>query len=313
MRRQLIRAVTGLATAGLLATFAAGTATAKTTPVPPREAQQSAAAAKATAPYCGPTIRKASGAPWRCTFADDFSGRALDPTKWLVNTTTMNGFRVGPECYVDSPDNVRVSNGRLLLTARKEARPLTCQDPFGGDFTTEYTSGNVTSWGRFTQTYGRFEFRAKFPATTVPGVHSALWLYHQNNTYGAGEPSGEIDVAEYYTQYPDLPIPYVHYSRTLAEDPNMTAWNCVVPTAGTRFHTYVLEWDETTLKISYDGRTCLVDRWIPTPASASPTAPFDQPFFLMLTQALGTGTNVFDPSRTQLPATMEIDWVRAWA
>jgi hypothetical protein len=41
-------------------------------------------------------------------------------------------------------------------------------------------------------------------------------------------------------------------------------------------------------------------------------APFDQPFFIALTQALGVGTNSFNPATTPLPATTSIDYVRVW-
>jgi hypothetical protein len=42
-------------------------------------------------------------------------------------------------------------------------------------------------------------------------------------------------------------------------------------------------------------------------------APFDRPFFLAFTAALGTeGSDAFQPGTAPLPATMKIDWVRAW-
>ena len=42
-------------------------------------------------------------------------------------------------------------------------------------------------------------------------------------------------------------------------------------------------------------------------------APFDQPFIMSLTQALGIDSNAFDPNTTPLPATTQIDWVRVWS
>jgi hypothetical protein len=48
------------------------------------------------------------------------------------------------------------------------------------------------------------------------------------------------------------------------------------------------------------------------PSNVSSAAPFDQPFFIALTQALGVGTNALDPSSTPLPATTSIDYVRVW-
>jgi hypothetical protein len=41
--------------------------------------------------------------------------------------------------------------------------------------------------------------------------------------------------------------------------------------------------------------------------------PFDQPFFLAFTSALGMNNgDSFEPGTTPLPATMRIDWVRVW-
>jgi hypothetical protein len=59
--------------------------------------------------------------------------------------------------------------------------------------------------------------------------------------------------------------------------------------------------------VLFDGRTCLLDRYVSLGRS-----PFDQPFFLALTQTLGIQTNAYRPGRTPLPATMQVDWVRVW-
>lgn len=261
-----------------------------------------------TGPDCGATVTKPDGSAWTCAFADNFDGTQLNSQNWAPTETAKSGYRVGPECYVNSPNNIAVKNGTLLLTARKEAKPFTCASP-SGSFTTQYTSGSVTSYGLQSWTYGRFEVRAKFPPATVAGLHSALWMMPQNPIYGPWPYSGEIDIAERYSQYPDLPIPYIHYGNVF--DPNVTSYTCSVDDAS-QFHDYTLEWTRTTLRIKYDDKTCLTDTWTPTPASASGTAPFDQPFFMALTQALGVATNAFDPVTTPLPATTAVDYVHVW-
>jgi beta-glucanase (GH16 family) len=76
------------------------------------------------------------------------------------------------------------------------------------------------------------------------------------------------------------------------------------------FHTYALEWTRDTLTILYDGKVCLVDRWAPAPPLQKPQ-PFDKPFSLSLTQALGVGSNQVTP-RTPLPASTVVDYVRIW-
>ncbi|MDX6615648.1 MAG: hypothetical protein QOD60_739 [Solirubrobacterales bacterium] len=269
----------------------------------------SAGAASADTPDCGSNTLTTAGGTWQCTFADNFDGSSLDPSKWIAQRTDLSGYVSGPDaCFVDSPNNISVSDGTLKLTARKEPAPFTCGGP--GGITTQWTSGMVTTWGgRFNQAYGRFEVRAKAPAAEVKGLQNSFWLWPvDDQKYGSWPGSGEIDIAETYSQYPDLAVPYVHYYPA-APDPNVTNTTCQISNYAA-FHTYAVEWTTSTLKFIYDGQTCLVDSW--NPASLTKPAPFDQPFFIALTQALGVGTNAFDPATTPLPATTEVDYVRAW-
>jgi beta-glucanase (GH16 family) len=183
----------------------------------------------------------------------------------------------------------------------------------GAGWETQHTGGMITSWGHFSQTYGRFEFRAAFPSLTVRGVQSALWLYPQTQTYGRWPLSGEIDVAEFYSRFPDRAVPTLHYPGD-AFDENRTNRRCFVAHPE-RFHTYLLEWTRTMIRVSFDGVTCLVNtKWSPPLPLAHPQ-PFDHPFTLNLTQALGLGINSpLDNSivRTPFPATMTVDYVRVW-
>jgi hypothetical protein len=55
---------------------------------------------------------------------------------------------------------------------------------------------------------------------------------------------------------------------------------------------------------------CLTDNY--RPSNVASPAPFNQPFFISLTQALGAGANALEPSATPLPATTSIDYVRVW-
>ena len=252
---------------------------------------------------------KPSGGTWKCTFAEEFSGSSLDATKWSAQQTAINGLHSGAECLVNDPDNVSVSNGVLRLTARMEAAPFTCSSP-RGSYTTQYTSGGVTSYGKFSQAFGRFEFRAKFPGAKVAGLQSALWLYPEQLKYGFWPNSGEIDVAEAYSVYPDRTIPYIHYAESSTISTPVTNWNCKLDPSV--FHTYVAEWTTTTIKITNDGATCVQHTIDPAAPLVAPQ-PFDQPFSVLMTQVLGVNSNAFDPATTPLPATMEVDWVRVWS
>jgi beta-glucanase (GH16 family) len=251
---------------------------------------------------------KPGGGLFFCSFDDEFNGSTLDGSKWWPLTTAGTGYHVGAECFVASPNNLSVSGGMLNLTVRKEAAPFTCQTPTGS-YQTQYTSATVNTLGRFSQAYGRFEIRAKFPAATVAGLQSSLWLLSTTNKYGTWPTTGEIDIAEAYSQFPDRVIPYVHYAPAGGTDPNATNNYCLI-TPGD-FHTYVVVWTTSTITISFDGRTCVSDNWNPASPLVKP-APFDQPFLIALTQALGVNGNAVNAA-TPLPATTQIDYVRVWS
>lgn len=256
------------------------------------------------APTCGGARpAKADGTRYVCTFTDDFNGTAVDTTKWMPQTTVQTGYATDRECYVDGRNNISVSGGRLHLTSRVEAAPFTCLSPYG-DFTTSQTAGSVVSSGKFAQTYGRFEFRAKFPRTAIAGVDSALWMYPQDPSYGAWPRSGEIDVAERFgSTYGDNVYPSLHY---VGRDTNLvTGFNCVVRNGSTMFHNYAVEWTPTTMSFYYDSRLCFQHSWSPASPLRAPQ-PFDQPFGLVMTQTGGVNAPV--GTRT----TMDVDWVRAW-
>jgi beta-glucanase (GH16 family) len=260
----------------------------------------------------GTTIYKSNGTKWTCTFDDEFDGTSLNTKKWTPVTTATSGYHSGIECDVNSSNNLSVSGGALKLTVRKEAAPFVCTDPLG-NYQTQYTSASLTSLNNFSQTYGYFEVKAKFPAATVAGLQSSLWMWPVNALkYGYSWPaSGEIDIAEWYSEYPQLAIPSIHYNPAGGSDPDDTNDYCAIANP-TEYNTYGVTWTPTTLTITYDGDTCLVDTWNPAAPLVKP-APFNEPFVLELTQALGIYTNNFNPSATQLPASTYVDWVRAWS
>ena len=254
----------------------------------------------------GETPAATNRSAWTCTFDDEFSTNTLDPRKWAVQTTAGSGFTAGPVCFVNNPNNVSISGGTLNLTVRKEATPFVCRR----GYSTQYTAGEVMTYNLFSQAYGRFEVRARFPASTVAGLQSALWLFPQNYAkFGPWPWSGEIDIAEEYSRYADRAIPYIHYVPATT-DSHVTNDYCLLDVSA--FHTYTVLWTSSSITILFDGKTCVQDTWTPAPPLVAPE-PFNQPFMIALTQGLGIGGNAFDAATTPLPATTQIDYVRVWA
>ncbi|QYJ03900.1 glycoside hydrolase family 16 protein [Nocardioides panacisoli] len=267
------------------------------------------AAAPAAADACGAILGKPEGGTWSCTFVDHFAGNGQPvDDKWLAGETRWSGFRVDQTCIKAGRPNVALRRGTMVLTARDEGAPFTCRSPLG-DFDTRYTGASVGTRGRFSQTYGRFEIRAKLPDTDQTGLHAAFWLYPNEHTYGRWPHSGEIDIAEWWSGSPTTVLPSLHYSgRTYWGD---SGWWCSIADVS-KYHTYAVEWTPQEMRFYQDGQQCWTRTWQPDSPLVAPQ-PFDHPFNIALTMAVDkeTGNNAVGP-HTDLPAEFVIDYVKAW-
>ncbi|KQP61127.1 hypothetical protein ASF41_22860 [Methylobacterium sp. Leaf111] len=159
----------------------------------------------------------------------------------------------------------------------------------------QYTSGMINSIGSFSQTYGYFEIRAKLAAGT--GLHDAFWMLPVD---GGWPP--ELDIVEQRGSDPTHLINGIHaVDDGLQRNVSKTLF---VETATTEFHTYGLDWEPDYLTWYVDG----VAQW------TTPTLPgMDKPMYLIAN--IGGGSDwAGDPdSTTPFPATMQIDYIRAYA
>jgi beta-glucanase (GH16 family) len=257
------------------------------------------AGASGSAVRCGPstTIRVGSRT-WTCTFDDEFNGTALDPQRWAVQTTGASGWTTSDTCYVNSPATIAEGGGALHLVARAIPTPTSC-----GRGSTHHLGGAVMSKGRFAQTYGRFEIRARFPAATLPGFWGDLWLYPERLTYGAWPDSGEIDIAEHWTGHSGYVSSSLHYRGSSGVDSRA----CAVADM-TAFHVYRLEWGPYSMSFFIDDHPCFTRTWVGTTGSL---VPFNRPFFVMLSEGFGD----FDqPTSPRLPPVgpVDVDYVRVY-
>ena len=161
-------------------------------------------------------------------------------------------------------------------------------------------SGVLTSVDKngqgFSQKYGYFEMRAKFPATT--GTWPAFWMLNtaQLNSQAS---VGEIDILEQYGQFPD------NFCYTLHDwsggTPGYQDCKIVAPGMETGYHTYGLLWTEKVMSVYYD------DVMVST---TSTPAVMNQPYYLLVNLGLGGG---WPTGATATPSVMSIQWIHAFA
>lgn len=219
---------------------------------------------------------------------DEFDGEVLDPDKWWPR----NPGWLGRQPAYFWPGNVRVADGKLHLTMRKEEVPEMPKDR--GYHT--YTSAAVQSKTRVL--YGYFETRAK-PMRSHGS--SAFWFY-----YHAPERWTEIDVFEIGGGAPGFERKYnmnVHVFHTPTEKEHWSShaeWIAPWDLADD-YHVYGLEWDKDRIRWYVNG---VQVRWVENTHWHQPlTLNFDSE----------TMPNWFGlPNDADLPSTYSIEYVRAW-
>jgi len=218
------------------------------------------------------------------TFSDEFSGTSLDASKWL--DSYPNGARThsNNEQQYYAPEGVTFRDGKMLFTAKREKR--------GG---MPYTSGMVSSYGKFSQKYGRFELRARFPKGK--GLWPAFWLLPTTTKWPP-----EVDILEILGH--DLTtVHFTNHWRSSAGQHRNETHRFQGVDFSADFHTFTLDWTPTALVWSVDG----VERH-----RTSENVP-QEPMYVIANLAVGGDWPGFPDATTPFPSTMELDYIRVYA
>jgi beta-glucanase (GH16 family) len=245
-------------------------------------------------------------------WSDEFNGSKLDPAVWFFETG--DGSQYGAdligwgnnELQWYLPDNAELSDGKLRITARRETAN-------GYNF----TSARINTRDRFAFRYGRIEASIKLPAGQ--GVWPAFWLLAQNSPYGRWAASGEIDIVEAVNldgTGGNRIFGTIHYGGEFPANLSTEARYTPSTDVTEEFHTYAVEWDATEMRwYVNDTLYAVQNSWSSTaaPFPAPFPAPFDQPFYILFNVAVGGNFPGAPSGATQLPVTMEVDWVRVYS
>jgi beta-glucanase (GH16 family) len=254
---------------------------------------------------------KRSSDGYELVWADEFdqAGRP-DPRNW----TYERGFVRNQEDQWYQPENAWVDGGLLIIEARREHKPNPNHDSQGNDWRSqrehaEYTSASLTTRGLHSWQYGRFAMRARID--TRPGMWPAFWTL---GTQGRWPANGEIDIMEYYRGMLLANVAWAgdgpsrtnwDDSRTPIEELGDAGWS-------DEFHVWRMDWDEREIRIYVDDVLLnSVDLDTTFNEDAEGRNPLRQPHYIVLNLAIG-GTNGGDPSRTEFPGRLEVDYVRVY-
>ncbi|MFO1417142.1 MAG: family 16 glycosylhydrolase [Methylotetracoccus sp.] len=232
-------------------------------------------------------------AGWQMTFSEEFNGTSLDTSKWITTDGWGNRGYAGNgelQCYM--PDAFWFGGGVMSIVAQRQYLSVCAPPSQPGP--TQYTSGMITTYGKFAQQYGYFEMRAQLP--NGKGLWPAFWLLAADRSIPP-----ELDIMEAIGSRPTQVFQAIHYNEGGQYKTYNDWWIGPDFTAG--FHTYGLDWQPGYLAFYGDG----VKRgefW-------SGVIP-NKPFYIVLNLALGGGWAGAPDGTTVFPARFQLDYVRAY-
>jgi beta-glucanase (GH16 family) len=237
------------------------------------------------------------------TFADDFD--ALDLWDGAAGTWESNywwGAENGAtlpngelQWYIDSDyaptqsvDPFDIDSGILTITAARAPQDI---QPLIDGY--DYTSGMLTSYRSFAQTYGYFEIRADMPEGK--GLWPAFWLLRADGSWPP-----ELDVVELIGQNPNQLILTTHSNAT-GSQVTETHKAAVAGIGG--FHDFGVLWGPQEIVWYFDG--------VEVARTATPEDMHD-PMYMVVNLAVG-GIAGAPAEGLAEPAEMKIDHIRVYA
>lgn len=245
----------------------------------------------------------------KMTFSEDFEAFSTwtgasgvwDTSRYYA-PNGVTGYEGELQWYVNpnyaptaSANPYKLSGGVLDITA-KPATPDVLPSIEGQT----YTSGMITTYHSFSQVYGYFEMRAQLPAGQ--GLWPAFWLLPVDGIWPP-----ELDVMEVLADEPDVLHTTVHTqtggSKKISDDHYQISSESKVSDTSSGFHIYGVNWEADKITWYFDGKQVF--------QTATP-ADMHTPMYMLANLAVGGNWPGAPDSSTPFPATMRIDYIRAY-
>jgi len=236
---------------------------------------------------------------------DEFDG-AGKPSS--ANWGYEQGFVRNEELQWYQPDNASVANGLLTITAKRETKANPNYQSGSSDWkisrqSAAYTSTSMTTSGKQSWQYGRFEMCAKIPISN--GMWPAWWTL---GVSGEWPSNGEIDIMEFYKGKILANVACGTSTEWQAKWDSVT--RAVDATWAAKFHVWRMDWDSTQISLYVDD-TLMNNAKLSDMLNADGKSPFMQKAYMIVNLAIG-GQNGGDPSGTTFPQVYQIDNLRVF-
>ena len=230
---------------------------------------------------------------WELTFEDDFTEGMLDSKKWMTNyfwgeTLLKDSYALpGDKHFYTMGKNLEIADSVLKIVTRKETTSGKVWNPLQGFLTRDfdYTSGLISTGKSFRQKYGKV--RAKIRMSHAP-VRQAMWMV-------AEKILPHVDVAK----MENGKLFYGNFWGNIAVKGgvNKKIGKKAAEKYTSDYFIYSIEWTPEKLVWKINNKPVLTQtRGVPS-----------EPMYLVFSAGVTNGV-----TEHQLPAKMEIDWVKIY-
>ena len=224
-------------------------------------------------------------------WSEEFDAPILNAAIWNIETGFGKNYE--EQLYTSNPENIRLEDGKLVITALK------------GNEKNSYTSARINTLNKQHFKYGRIEVRAKLPNGS--GTWPAIWMLGANHLSKGYPYCGEIDIMEHVGKSPNEIHGAVHFpleSEKLISSSDVLLVEDIKDT----FHVYAIEWDRKEITYSID-ETAYFRFDISQANQTFKKNVFRKPFYLIINLALG-GNWAGEIEDSIFPAQLYIDYIK---
>lgn len=244
--------------------------------------------------YVTPTSYSGYALVWN----EEFDGTSLNSADWNYETGGHGWGNNELQNYRNDPSNIRVENGRMIITARKEQ--------FGGS---EYTSARLTTQGKKEFQFGRIDIRAKLPKGQ--GIWPALWMLGSNISTVSWPACGETDIMELVGHEPHKVHGTTHWG---VQGSGVSTYRTGTYTLqqgdfSDAYHVFSIIWVQDNIRFYVDDQlyhTVSISHVSPA------TYRHNAPFFFIANVAVGGNWPGSPDATTVFPQSMYVDYIRVF-